>query len=434
MLGGLIGLLMLFCLLGAGLWIGSSLAISGLLSMHIFSNLPVGKILAVQVYNWNDQFPLASLPMFILMGELIFHFKLNVGLFAGVSPWVGRLPGKLLHANILGCTLFAAVSGSSTATLAAVGTVSIPELTRLGYSRRMILGTICASGTLGILIPPSLIMIVYCILVNESIGQLYLGGIIPGLVLCGIFVTYVVIYAILHPETAPTAPKKYTWKDKGIGIIKLGPTVSLIILVLGGMYFGWTTASEAAAIGCGGSVVLSLFYKTFSWKAFSEATNETVLIAGMMLFIITGAAFYATSVAYLGFSTNVMHWIISLQISKWVIFGIICIMYLILGCLMDGGSMLVLTLPIIYPTIKAMGFDPVWFGVVLVVLIEIAQITPPVGFNLYVLSSIAKEPIETLVRYSMPFFWLMLLMVLILVFFPSLATWLPTQMILRVSG
>lgn len=433
MVAGLAGLAVLFFVLGLGLWIGSSLAFTGLLAMEIFSDLPVGRILATQIYNWNDQFPLVSLPLFILMGELIFHFKLNEGLYGGIAPWVAGIPGKLLHANVLGCTLFAAVSGSSTATLAAVGTVSIPELSRLGYSRNMILGSICASGTLGILIPPSLIMIIYCVLVNESIGQLYLGGIIPGLILAGIFMTYIIIYSMLHPEIAPIA-QKFNWKDRGIGLLRIGPTVVLIIVVLGGMYFGWSTASEAAAVGCGGSILLGLAYRSFSWKEFAGAVSESVLIGGMMLFIVTGAAFYATSVAYLGVSNAVMDWIISLQVSKWLVFSILVIIYLILGCLMDGGSMLVLTLPIIYPTVMKLGFDSIWFGVVLVVLIEIAQITPPVGLNLYVLSAIAKEPIGTIVRYSMPFFWLMLLMVLVLVLFPDLATWLPSRMIVRVSG
>jgi C4-dicarboxylate transporter, DctM subunit len=430
MFAGLMGLIILFFFLGTGLWIGSSLALTGLLGMELFASLPVGKILATQVYNWNDQFPLVSLPLFIFMGELIFHFRLNQGLYEGISPWVAKIPGKLLHSNILGCTLFAAISGSSAATLAAVGTVSVPELTRLGYSRRLVLGTIAASGTLGLLIPPSLVMIIYCVLINESIGQLYLGGIIPGLVLSGIFMLYVTIYALFRPEVAPSTPP-YTWKDRGMGLIKIIPTVLLIILVLGGMYLGWTTASEAAAAGCGGAMVISGFYRTFSWKAFSGAVSESIMIGGMILFIITGAAFYATSVAYLGFSTSVMNGIMSLPVSRWAIFALLVVIYLILGCLMDGGSMLVLTLPIIYPSVKALGFDPIWFGVVLVILIEIAQITPPVGMNLFVLSAIAKEPIGPIVRASMPFFGLMLLMILILVLFPELATWLPSQMIRR---
>jgi tripartite ATP-independent transporter DctM subunit len=275
-------------------------------------------------------------------------------------------------------------------------------------------------------------MIIYCVLINESIGQMYLGGIIPGLILAGIFMLYVILYALIHPEIAPPA-QKFTWGERWMGLVRIGPTIFLIFVVLGGLYLGWSTATEAAAVGCGGSILLGLVYRTLNWKAFSGGVSESILISGMMLFIITGAAFYATSVSYLGFSTAVLDWILSLGLSKWLVFLCMVIIYLILGCLMDGGSMLVLTIPIIYPTVKALGFDTIWFGVILVVLIEIAQITPPVGLNLYVLSSIAKEPIGPIVRYAMPFFWLMLLMIAILVVFPGLVTWLPNQMIVRVG-
>jgi len=431
MIPGLTGLLILFLFLGTGLWVGSALAFAGLLSMEIFSRFPVGKIMAMQVYCWNDQFPLVSLPLFILMGTLIFSFKLNEGLYRGVSPWVSGIPGRLLHSNIVGCTLFAAISGSSTATLAAVGTVSIPELTKLGYDRRLILGTIAGAGTLGLLIPPSIVMIVYCVLINESIGQMYLGGFIPGVLLAGLFMLYIIAVALLRPEIAPAA-QKYTWRERGVGLIRIGPTILLIIAVLGGLYMGWSTASEAAAVGCGGGIILGIFHRTFSWKAFSDAVSEAILISGMMLFIITGAAFYGTSVAYLGFSNAVMDWILSLGLSKWTIFVFLVVIYLILGCLMDGGSMLVLTIPIIYPTVQALQWDPIWFGVVLVILIEIAQITPPIGLNLYVLSGITNEPIGSIVIYSLPFFFIMMLMIVILALFPELATWLPSTMITRV--
>jgi C4-dicarboxylate transporter DctM subunit len=242
---------------------------------------------------------------------------------------------------------------------------------------------------------------------------------------------YIIAVALLRPEIAPAA-QKYTWRERGVGLIRIGPTILLIIAVLGGLYMGWSTASEAAAVGCGGGIILGIFYRTFSWKAFSDAVSEAILISGMMLFIITGAAFYGTSVAYLGFSNAVMDWILSLGLSKWTIFIFLVVIYLILGCLMDGGSMLVLTIPIIYPTVQALQWDPIWFGVVLVILIEIAQITPPIGLNLYVLSGITNEPIGSIVIYSLPFFFIMMLMIVILALFPELATWLPSTIITRV--
>ena len=431
MLEGILSLFFLFFLLAGGLWVGVSLAVTGTVSMLVFSNLPVGKILAVQLFNWNNNFVMVALPLFIFMGQLLFYSKLNQQLFRGLTPWLSHIPGKLVQVNVVGCTLFAAVSGSSTATLAAIGTVTVPELTKLGYDKKLVLGSICGAGTLGLMIPPSIVMIIYCVLVRESIGQLYAAGVIPGLVLSALFMGYVGLKCLLNPQLVPATMEKYSWKDRFNGLLMIAPTAFLIFIVLGSIYLGWCTPTEAAALGCAGGVVLGLINRSLKWENFVDAISETTLISGMMLFIISGAIFYATSVSYLGFGQKVMDFVVSMQVNRYVVLFIVVIIYLFLGCLMDGGSMLVLTVPIIYPAMMALGFDPIWFGVLLVITIETAQITPPVGLNLYVLSGISGEPLENLVKYSIPFFFLMLLGGLIITLFPELALWLPRQLILR---
>lgn len=428
MVEGLISLGFLFLLLGAGVWIAVALCATGILSLLIFTDFPPGKIMAVNIFNWNNDFVLASLPMFILMGQLLFHCGINRTLYRGLSPWLDHVPGKLFHSNIVACSLFAAISGSSGATVATVGTVAVPELQRLGYQRSLLLGSLAGAGTLGLLIPPSIVMIVYCILVRESVGQLFIAGIIPGLVVAGLFMGYIAVIAKIHPEVAPGGVE-YSWKDRLRGIADIVPTSTLIFLVLGGIYMGWSTPSEAATIGCAGAVVLGLMNRAFNWKVLKAALTETLYISGLFIFIMTGACFYATSVAYIGFSGAVAEFIISLPVSPYVILGLVAVLYLGLGCLMDGASMLVLTVPILYSGLTGLGFDSIWLGVFLVILIEVAQITPPVGINLYILSGISGESIGTIVRASIPFFFLLLLGCVIITIFPDLSLWLPSQMI-----
>jgi len=427
---GVIALAFLFLLLAAGLWIGIALALTGLLSLLIFTDYPAGQIMSIQIYNWNDNFVLAALPMFILMGQLLFFSKVNRQLYEGLTPLVQFIPGKLLHSNVLACTLFAAISGTSTGTLATIGTIAVPELERRGYDRGLMIGSLCGASTLGLLIPPSMSMIIYCVLVQESVGQLFMAGVIPGLVISGLFMCYIAFVAVRHPEVAPV-DRSYSWKEKLKGLAGVVPTAFLIFFVLGGIYLGWSTPTEAAAMGCGGAIILSLINRAINWRVMKKALIESVYITGMMMLIITGAVFYATSVSYLGFSAAVADFITSLPVNRYVILLLVGIVYLGLGCLMDGGSMLVLTIPIIYHSMLALGFDSLWFGVFVVILIEVAQITPPVGFNLFVLSSIAGEDSGKIVRWSIPFFFLLLLGCVIITIFPDLALWLPGQMIRR---
>ncbi|MCF8137053.1 MAG: TRAP transporter large permease subunit [Desulfotignum sp.] len=428
MIEGLITLLLLFLFLALGLWVGFALALAGIIGMICFTDFPAGSVLAIQLFNWNNQFVLIALPLFIFMGELLFHSKLNKQLYSGLSPWVSAIPGKLLHSNVLGCTLFAAVSGSSTATLATVGTIAIPELGRLGYDRRLTMGSLCGAGTLGLLIPPSVAMIIYAVLVRESIGQLFMAGIMPGMMVSGLFLSYIAVVSLLRPEVAPSS-EKYSLKEKFLSIVHLGPTLLLIFFVLGSMYLGWTTPTESAAAGCLGALLIGLFKRTLTFQGIKDSIIGTGLIAGMMLFIMTGASFYTTTISYLGLSQHLMNLVVSLEVSKYVILAIIALIYIGLGCIIDGASILVLTVPIFSPAMQALGFDLIWLGVVLVILIEISNITPPVGLNLYVLSGITGESIGEVARASLPFFLLLVCAILILIVFPEIALWLPGKMI-----
>ena len=428
MVAGVITLAFLFLLLGAGVWIGIALGVTGLVSLLVFTDFPAGKIMAVNLFNWNNQFILGALAMFILMGELLFHCKINRRLYGGLSTWMGRIPGKLLHSNVLACTLFAAISGSSGATVATIGTAAVPELQRLGYDKKLMLGSLAGAGTLGLLIPPSGLMILYAILVKESVGQLFIAGVIPGLMVAGLFMGYIAVRAIRHPEVAP-AGVEYSWKDRLRGILDITPTAFLIFLVLGGMYLGWSTPTEAAAIGVGGALILGLMNRALTWGVLKAASADALYIAGMFMFIITGAIFYATSVSYIGFASAVAEFMLSLPVSPYVVLGLVAVLYLGLGCILEGGSMLVLTVPILYPGLMALGFDSVWLGIFLIILIEVAQITPPVGINLFILNSISGEGIGTIVRASIPFFFLLLLGGVLITIFPDIALWLPSQMI-----
>ncbi len=425
---GLISLVFLFILLAAGVWIGIALALTGLLSLLVFTSFPAGKIMAVALFNWSDSFVLASLPMFILMGELLYHSKVNRQLYEGLGPWVSRVPGKLLHSNVLACTMFAAISGSSTATLATVGTIAVPELERLGYDKKLMLGSLAGGGTLGLLIPPSISMILYSFLVEESVGQLFMAGVIPGLIVSGLFLGYIGTVSLMRPEVSPVSPQ-YSWKDRLRGLLGVLPVISLIFLVLGGIYLGWSTPTEAAAMGVGGAIILGLINRALNLRVLKDAITEAICISGMITFIIIGATLFATSIAYLGFSTAVAEFIVTLPVSPYVVLGLVCLLYLALGCLVEGAGMLVLTVPIIHSTMMALGFDSIWFGVFVVIMIEIAQITPPVGINLFVLSDISGQSVNSIVRASIPFFFLLLLGALIITIFPDLALWLPRQMI-----
>jgi len=424
----LVVLVIVFGLVFGGLWIFMALTVTGIFAMIIFTPYPIGPMTARLLFNSNASFVLTCLPLFIFMGELLFRSGASKHLYAGISPWVERVPGRLLHSNILACTVFAAVSGSSAATCATIGTVAVPELKKLGYDEGTSLGSLAGAGTLGLLIPPSITMIVYGAVTAESIGQLFLGGIIPGLMISVLFMLYIGFKAIRNPSIAPPS-RVFTWRDRGLGLVKLLPVAVVILLVLGLIYMGITTPTEAGAVGAVTAFFTLILYRNLSWQAIKEASWNALRTSCMIMMIIAAAMLLASSLGFLLIPQWLAGVVAASGLSKYVVLAILCLIYIALGCLFDGISMMVLTLPIVYPMVIAMGFHGIWFGILLTVLIETAQITPPVGFNLYVLQTISGHSIGMIVRNTIPFFFCLILAVVILVIVPDLALIIPNAMI-----
>ena len=421
---------LVFGLIFSSLWIFMSLAITGILGMIIFTSHPVGPMTAKLFFNANANFVLTCLPLFIFMGELLFRSGASQHLYSGISPWVERIPGGLLHSNILACTVFAAVSGSSAATCATIGTVAVPELKKLGYDEGIALGSVAGAGTLGLLIPPSIVMIVYGSITAESIGQLFLGGIIPGLILSGLFMLYIGAAAIRRPSLAPSS-RVFTWRDRWLGLIKILPVGVVILLVLGLIYMGITTATEAGAVGAVCAFLTVILYRNLNWRVIKEASWNALRTSCMIMMVIAAASLMASSLGYLRIPQFLAAAVEASGFSKYAILAILCVVYIALGCIFDGISMMVLTLPIVYPMIIALGFNGIWFGIFMTILFQTCNITPPVGFNLYVLQTISGRSIGMIAKNTIPFFLIMVLGVVILILFPQLALILPNMMIGR---
>ena len=418
-------LVALFGLLGMGIWVAVSLMGVGMIAMALFSNSPMGKVLATTVWGGSASWTLTALPMFIWMGELLFHTRLADNLFRGLAPWLTSLPGRLMHVNVFGCAIFAAVSGSSPATCATIGRMTYPELKKRGYDEGMSLGSLAGSGTLGLLIPPSIIMIVYGVAAEVSIPKLFIAGVIPGLVLSGMFSGYIVVWALLHPDKTPPPERATTLMERIAAGRYVIPVVLLIIAVLGSIYAGVATATEAAVMGVVGTLVLSFFLRTMTWEAFRTSVVGAFHTSCMIGLIIAGAAFLTVAIAFTGLPRLLAAWVIGLGLSKEMLIAALTVIYLIMGCFVDGISIVVLTASVFLPTIRGAGIDMVWFGVFLVLVSEMACVTPPVGFNLFVIQSLSGRSIGWTARAALPFFILMVVMVAILTIWPALATWLP---------
>ncbi len=428
----------MFVFLLSGLWIGFSLTAAAMCGMLLYKfNLPptlsiwskIGSLLANSVWNSMDSFSLTALPLFVLMGEVLYNTAISTKLLNGLLPWFQRIPGKLLHINVVACSLFAAVSGSSAATTATVGKITLEELSRRGYNRDLALGSLAGAGTLGFLIPPSLIMIIYGVLSDTSIGKLFIAGIIPGLILGGMYSTFIIIRALINPDVAPKEVEKYTFKEKLKQSRELFPVLFLIFIVLGGIYLGFTTPTEAAAIGVIGSYLLALIFRNLTWKIFIQSLLNAVMTTCMICFIICGAAFLSQVVGFTGIARALSEYIAGLHLSPYVLIFVIGLMYLFLGMLLDGISIVVMTLPIVLPIVTAAGFKPLWFGIFLVIMVELSQITPPVGFSLFVIQGISGEDIGRILKATFPFFCIMILMVIILTAFPDIVFYLPQKMV-----
>ena len=418
----------LFLILASGVWIGLTLSGVAWIGMQLFSSRPAGDAMAVTIWGSSSSWTLTALPLFIWMGEILFRTRLSQDMFKGLAPWMQRLPGRLLHTNVVGCAIFAAVSGSSAATCATIGKMSLPELARRGYPDMMSLGSLAGAGTLGLLIPPSIIMIVYGVTADVSISQLFIGGVIPGIVLAGIFSLYIAGWSIRNAHLIPPADAPMTFAEKLRESKNLIPVVLLIVAVLGSIYAGIATATEAAALGVLGSLVISAAQGSMNWQTFKDALMGGTRLYCMIALILAGAAFLTLSMGYIGLPRHLAEWIATLGLSKFALILALTGFYVVLGCFLDGISMVVLTMGVIMPTVQKAGIDPLWFGIFIVIVVEMAQVTPPVGFNLFVLQGMTRREIGTIARAAFPFFLLMVLMVVLLYAFPQLVTFLPQQM------
>ena len=423
----MIGLML--ALLAGGVWIGLALMAIGILGMLGFTTRAPGDGMAVAIWSHGSSWTLTALPLFLWMGEILFRTKLSEDMFKGLSPWLERLPGRLLHTNIIGCTLFAAVSGSSAATCATIGKIALPELQRRGYPESMALGTLAGAGTLGLLIPPSIIMIVYGVAADVSISKLFIGGVLPGILLATLFMGWVVVWSLMNPGKIPAADLKTTFVEKLAASKNLIPVILLIGGVLGSIYSGIATATEAAAIGVIGSLIIAASQRTLNRKSFFGALMGATRLYCMIALILAGSAFLTLAMGYIGLPRHLAEWIGALGLSPAMLLVALAIFYILLGCFLDGISIVVLTMAVLMPTIQSAGIDPLWFGIFVVVVVEMAQVTPPVGFNLFVLQGLTGRDMTVIARYALPYFLLMVVAVVLLYTFPGLVTWLPGHMI-----
>jgi len=420
----------LFFLLGSGVWIGPTLLLVGMLGMFLFTSSPTGMILSTTIWGASASWTLTALPLFIWMGEILYRSRLSEDLFSGLAPWMSRIPGRLLHVNILGCAAFAAVCGSSAATCAAVGKFSLPELKRLGYDDRWSIGTLAGSGTFGLMIPPSIMMIVYGVAAEVSIAKLFIAGVLPGLLLVLLFMSLVALLAMLKPSRMPAeSEERIPFREKLHRSRLLIPLMLLIIGVIGSIYSGIATATEAAAVGVVGALLLATFAGGFGRQKFVESLQGAMVTSCMMTFILACAAFLANSMGFTGLPMALASAIGHLNLSPTALLVALTLFYLVLGCFLDGISMVVLTTSIIMPLIRASGIDLVWFGVYIVLVSEMGQITPPVGFNLFVLQAMTGRDLFSIARSTAPFFLLLVLALIIITIFPEIATYLPGKML-----
>jgi len=428
LLPGVVLLVFMFFLLACGVWVALALIGVGLLGMLVFTDSPAGALMATAIWGSSNAWSLASLPMFIWMGDILFRSRLSDDMFEGLVPWTAKLPGRLLHVNIIGCGIFAAVSGSSAATAATIGKMSIPELKSRGYSERMVLGTLAGSATLGLLIPPSIILIVYGIATDQSIARLFMAGVLPGALLVTLFMGYVMVRAKLRPHEIPEVTETYTWHDRMVGLKRLGPVVCLILGVIGSIYSGLASPTDAAAVGVFLALCFSWFSGDLNWASFTDGLMSATRTSCMIAFILAGASFLTMAMGFTGIPAGLARWIAAFDLSPYALLAALTLFFIIMGCFLDGISVVVLTTAVIQPMILAAGIDPLWFGVFIVIVVEMAQITPPVGFNLFVLQGLSNRDILHIAKAAVPFFLLMVVAVLMIVIFPEIVTYLPNHM------
>ena len=413
---------LLLFLLSLGIWVAPALIAIGYVLLEFFTPAPVGSLLASTIWDASWNWALTALPLFIWMGEILFRTRLSSDMFKGLSPMLSRLPGGLLHVNVVGCGIMAAVAGSSAVTCATIGRMSIPELTKRKYDETLSIGSLAGSGTLGLLIPPSIMLIVYGVLAQQSISRLFIAGVLPGIMIILIFMSYISIRSIINPSLAPKEKKRYTLYEKIIAGKHLFPVIGLIFCVLGSIYGGYATPTEAATIGVCGALLLAWATKTLNWSSFKASLMGAVKTSCMINFIIVGAAFLSVAMGYTGIPKQLGQIVNQYELSQISLLIILTFLYIFLGCFLEGTSMMVLTASVVLPMVQTAGIDLIWFGIYTVIVVEMAQITPPVGFNLFVLQGMTGRDILKITKAAMPFFFLMMLGIVILVIFPEIVT------------
>ena len=425
---GLVILLLIFFFLGVGTWVFAGLllvSITGLMLLLDMSTHRVGVIAVKILWRYASTWELAAIPMFVWMGEIIFRTDISDRLFRGLAPLVDMIPGRLLHTNVLGCTMFAAVSGSSAATTATVGKITTTELARRNYDTNLAIGSLAGAGSLGLLIPPSIVMIIYGILAEVSVARLFAAGVFPGLLVAGLYSAYIIARCMANPALSPKSSETMSFGQRLMGAVNLLPVIVLMFLVLGSIYSGLATPSEAAAVGATAAIVLTLLMRQMTWAIFVESLMGAVKVSCMVCIILIAAAFLSTAMGYLHVPANIAKAIGTLNLSPIGLILILSVFYIVLGLFLDGISIVVMSLPITLPLILQAGFDPVWFGVYLVIMVELGQVTPPIGFNLFVLQGLTGHPIGRVAIAALPFFVLMCIAVGIVTLLPEIALWLP---------
>ncbi|MEO0978592.1 MAG: TRAP transporter large permease subunit [Pseudomonadota bacterium] len=424
----LIFLFVLFLLLGTGVWVGLALFGVAYLGLEMFTSRPAGDAMLTRIWTGSSSWTLTALPLFIWMGEILFRSRLSQDMFRGLSPWMQRLPGGLVHVNIVGCTIFAAVSGSSAATLTTVGKMSIPELRKRGYPEYMTIGTLTGAATLGLMIPPSLTLIVYGVAVEQSISKLFMAGILPGIVLAGMFMAYVAGWSFLRPAEVPKIANRMSFSEKLRESRFLIPIILLILVVIGSMYGGWATATEAASIGVIGAFILAAAQGSLNRKTFIDSLLGATKTSAMIALILMGATALTLAMGFTGLPRALAEFIESLQLSQFSLLMALMLFYIVLGMFLDGISSVVLTMAIVQEMVIGAGIDLIWFGIFIVIVVEMAQITPPIGFNLFVMQGITNHEMGYIAKTAIPLFLIMVLMVFVMIFVPELATFLPDNM------
>ena len=420
---------LLALLLAGGVWIAIVLLAMGWAAMELFTSTPVGLLMATTVWGSSASWALTALPLFIWMGEILFRSRISEDMFRGLAPWLTALPGRLMHCNVIGCGIFAAISGSSAATAATIGKMTVPELLKRGYHEPMVIGSLAGAGTLGLLIPPSIIMIVYGVAADVSIARLFIAGVLPGIMLMSLFSGYIIVWALLNPDKTPPSDIHMSFAQKIYASRLLIPTVLLIAAVIGSIYTGIATPTEAAVLGVVGSLLLSLVSGSLDWETFYASVMGAMRTSCMIAFILTGAAFLTVAMGFTGIPKAMAAWITGQALSPVMLIAVLTLLFIVLGCFIDGISMVVLTAAVILPTVEAAHIDLLWFGIFIVLVVEMAQITPPVGFNLYVLQGMTGKDIFSIGKYSLPFFFLMVVAVAVIWIFPEIVTYLPQQML-----